>query len=95
MGEKLQDNLAYPPRAMNADRAAAYIGLGKTKFLELVQAGRMPKPIEFDGAPRWDRFELDAAVEDWKDKRKDPVQRDRERLREMRGRPLQDNDDED
>jgi len=41
-GDKLQDHLAYPPRGMDAERAAAYIGFGRTKFLEMVGDGRMP-----------------------------------------------------
>ena len=37
---KLQDALAYPPRAMKAERAAAYLDMSRTKFLELVDQGR-------------------------------------------------------
>jgi excisionase family DNA binding protein len=58
---KPQDALAYAPRGMDADRAAAYCGLSRTKFLELVDAGRMPEAKDLGGAPRWDRKELDAA----------------------------------
>lgn len=58
---KLQDGLAYPPRGMCADRAAAYCDLSKTKFLEGVETGIWPQPKDADGAPRWDRLELDAA----------------------------------
>ena len=32
---KLQDTVAYPPRGMNAERAAAYLGLSKSKLLRL------------------------------------------------------------
>ena len=79
--DKLSDHLAYPPRVMAAERAAAYVGFGVTKFLELVEAGEMPKPINISGDnPRWDRLDLDAAVDDWKDRRRDPVKRDREKL---------------
>src|ERR1700704_2820741 len=35
---KLSDGFAYPPRGMDADQAAAYVGLGRTKFLEMVKA---------------------------------------------------------
>jgi predicted DNA-binding transcriptional regulator AlpA len=84
---KLQDSLAYPPRGMDAERAAAYVGLGKTKFLEMVEDGRMPKPIRIeDELPRWDRLDLDAAFEDLKAKRKSRLERDKERLRELRER---------
>lgn len=79
---KLQDQLSYPPRLMTSYRAAAYVGFGATKFLELVAAGIMPPSIDVDGNPRWDRHDLDAAVENLKDRRRDPVVRDRDRLQQ-------------
>ena len=33
MNWKLQDDLAYPPRAMKAERAAAYLDMSRSKFL--------------------------------------------------------------
>jgi hypothetical protein len=93
--KKLQDQLAYAPRGMNADRAAAYLDVGRTKFLELVDAGRLPRPIELDdGLPRWDRLALDSAFDDLADRRKDPLKRDRDRLHE-RLRQQTEGDDED
>jgi hypothetical protein len=77
---KLADRFAYPPRGMDTERAASYVGFGKTKFLELVEGGVMPKPVDVDGSPRWDRFELDAAFTDLGERRKDPVQRGRDRI---------------
>ena len=66
---------------MDAERAAAYLGLGRTKFLELVENGRMPKPVRIEEElPRWDRFDLDAAWDDLK-QRRDPIERDRDELR--------------
>jgi excisionase family DNA binding protein len=58
---KLQDALAYPPRGLDADHAAAYCGLSRTKFLELVAAGTLPGSKDLGGLPRWDRKALDAA----------------------------------
>lgn len=58
---KLQNTLAYPPRGMDADHAAAYCGLSKTKFLEGVESGTWPAAKDADGAPRWDRVQLDSA----------------------------------
>jgi hypothetical protein len=78
--EKLQDRLAYPPRLMDEVRAAAYVGFGTTKFGELVDEGIMPSPVNIDGSPRWDCFELDGAVDNLKDRRRDPVTRDHDRL---------------
>jgi predicted DNA-binding transcriptional regulator AlpA len=63
----LQDHLAYPPRAMRAERAAAYLGMSTSKFFQLVEDGRMPRPVRIDGMVTWDRLELDAAYESLKD----------------------------
>jgi predicted DNA-binding transcriptional regulator AlpA len=65
---KLQDHLAYPPRALRAERAAAYVGMSKTTFLRLVHDGDMPPGIKIAGMIMWDRLDLDAAIEDWKTK---------------------------
>jgi predicted DNA-binding transcriptional regulator AlpA len=67
---KLQDALAYAPRGLRAERAAAYVGMGKTKFLELVDSGQMPVPVEIDGVKVWDRLDLDSAFDTFKDKPK-------------------------
>jgi hypothetical protein len=42
--------------------AAADIGISPTKFDELVQDGRMPKPFPVDARRIWDRWKLDEAV---------------------------------
>ncbi len=63
MARKFQDSCAYPPRMMNADRAAAYLDISKTKFLEGVGKGVWPLARDVDGLPRWDRRDLDAAVD--------------------------------
>jgi predicted DNA-binding transcriptional regulator AlpA len=83
-GDKLSDHLAYPPRVMAAERAAAYVGFGVTKFLEMVEAGEMPQPMKVSGDnPRWDRLDLDSAVDDWKDKRRDPDKQGQQRIEEF------------
>jgi hypothetical protein len=58
MTRKLQDDLAYPPRAMKPERAAAYLDMSRTKFLELVESDRLPKPKVIDGIRVWDRLAL-------------------------------------
>lgn len=63
MAEKLQDHLAYPPRAFRAERAAAYLGMSTSKFLELVDRGRLSHGIKIDGMTLWDRLQLDADFE--------------------------------
>ena len=57
--QRVADSFASPPRLMELERAAAYVGLGRTKFSEMVKAGHMPKPVDLDGSPRWDRIDLD------------------------------------
>jgi predicted DNA-binding transcriptional regulator AlpA len=64
MGDKLADHLCYPPRAMRADRAAAYLSMSRSSFLELVEEGRMPKPARIGGMVLWDRLALDIAFEE-------------------------------
>jgi predicted DNA-binding transcriptional regulator AlpA len=45
------------PRGLRADNAALYLGMSKTKFLELVGQGVIPRAIEIGGVKIWDRFE--------------------------------------
>jgi predicted DNA-binding transcriptional regulator AlpA len=52
------------PRGLSRVEAAAYIGLGTTKFDELVGDGRMPRPRVIGARKVWDRIELDAAFAD-------------------------------
>jgi hypothetical protein len=52
---------SLPPRGLSRAQAAAYVGLGVTKFTELVTDGRMPRPARIDGRIIWDRVKLDEA----------------------------------
>lgn len=61
------DPYSYPPRGMNREEAARYIGVGTTKFDELVKDGRMPKGKRIDGRVVWDRNKLDASFTDLPD----------------------------
>jgi len=58
------DPYAYPPRGLSREEAARWIGIGTTKFDELVASGRMPRPKRIDGRVIWDRIALDAAFSD-------------------------------
>ena len=60
----------YPPRAMRCDRAAAYLDMSEASFLRLVADGDFPSGVAIKGMTMWDRLELDAAFENFKDKRK-------------------------
>jgi predicted DNA-binding transcriptional regulator AlpA len=65
--KKLQDQIAYPPRAFRANRAASYLGgMSTSKFLSLVEEGKLPKPVRIDGMTMWDRLELDTAFDSLK-----------------------------
>lgn len=61
------DPFSYPPRGLSREEAARWIGVGATKFDELVKAGRMPAPKRIDGRVVWDRLALDAAFSDLPD----------------------------
>ena len=49
------------PRGLSRVQAAEYIGIGPTKFDEMVEDGRMPRPKRIDGRTVWDRIKLDEA----------------------------------
>lgn len=49
------------PRGLSRPEAAAYVGIGPTKFDVLVADGRMPPPKRIDGRVVWDRHALDEA----------------------------------
>jgi hypothetical protein len=55
------DPHSYPPRGLSRDGAARYIGVGTTKFDEMVADRRMPRPKRVDGRTVWDRYALDLA----------------------------------
>ena len=40
-----------------------YIGVGASKFDEMVNDGRMPRPKRIDGRTVWDRVRLDEAFD--------------------------------
>jgi predicted DNA-binding transcriptional regulator AlpA len=68
------DPFAYPPRGLNREEAARYIGVGATKFDEMVADRRMPRPKRVDGRVIWDRVKLDIAFTDLpEEKRVNPL----------------------
>ena len=48
---------------LSRDFAAVYVGVGVTKFDEMVEDGRMPKPKRVDGRKIWLRSHLDLALD--------------------------------
>ncbi len=56
-----------PRRGLRREEAARYIGVGTTKFDELVEDGRMPKPKRIDGRIVWDLRAVDLAFDELPD----------------------------
>jgi predicted DNA-binding transcriptional regulator AlpA len=73
---KLADTIAYPPRMMRADRAAAYMAMSTSQFLKMVSDGTMPQPIKMGGMTLWDRVDLDVAADQWRINREQATQFD-------------------
>jgi predicted DNA-binding transcriptional regulator AlpA len=72
--EKLQNS---PVRGLRAPAAAAYLGMGTSKFLDMVSKGRLARPMRVDGMTIWDRYDLDADIERLKtqvDERPNPIE---------------------
>ncbi len=55
--------LSLPPRGLQREQAAAYVGVSATKFDAMVVDGRMPAPKHVDRRKIWDRVALDAAFD--------------------------------
>ena len=66
---RLRLDLSYAPRGLSRDEAARYVGIGATKFDEMVADGRMPRPKRIDGRVVWDRLRIEAAFSDLPDDR--------------------------
>jgi predicted DNA-binding transcriptional regulator AlpA len=52
-----------PRRGLSLTEAAIYVGVGATKFDELVATGQMPKPKRIDNRKVWDKLALDWAFD--------------------------------
>ena len=59
----LSDIRPVPRRGLSRIEAAQYVGIGATKFDELVADGRMPTPRKIDGRKVWDLAEIDVAFD--------------------------------
>lgn len=53
--------ISLPPRGLSRAQAAEYVGVGCSKFDEMIADGRMPKPKRIDSRCVWDRVQLDQA----------------------------------
>ena len=70
----------YPPRLMRAQRAARYLGISESTFRRAVRDGQLPPPVRGPGFIAWDRHDLDAAVENFKDDNVNTVDRQLQKL---------------
>lgn len=50
---------SLPPLGLGREVAAQFLGIGASKFDELVKDGRMPPPKRIDGRKVWSRPELE------------------------------------
>ena len=65
----------YPPRGLSRDEAR-HIGVGPSKFDEMVAAGLMPRPKRIGSRVVWDRLKIEAAFSDLPDdNRANPLDR--------------------
>lgn len=62
-----RDAISYAPLGLSREDAARYVGVGATKFDEMVADGRMPKPKRIDGRVVWNRIAVEAAFFDLPD----------------------------
>jgi excisionase family DNA binding protein len=53
-----------PRRGLSRTEAAIYLGISPSKFDQLVDDGRMPRPRMIDNRKVWDVHELDVAFDD-------------------------------
>jgi predicted DNA-binding transcriptional regulator AlpA len=63
----LSDIRPMPRRGLSRNEAAMYVGIGPTKFEEMVRDGRMPKPFRIDGRVIWDIHDIDSAINSLKE----------------------------
>ena len=52
------------PRGLRLPDAAAYVGMGETKFTQLVESGFLPPARKIDGIRLWDRRALDRRLDE-------------------------------
>ncbi len=52
-----------PPRGLNREQSAAYIGISPATFDTLVANGSMPQPRMLESRRVWDVIEIDAAFD--------------------------------
>lgn len=56
-----EERYAYPPRGLDHDAAARYVGISPAAFDDLLRLQKLPGPRQVGSALVWDRQELDDA----------------------------------
>lgn len=65
--------LSTHPRGMRLPVAAEYIGVSRSKFLQLVTDGLMPKPFKIGGVTLWDLRKIDPAFDELSNREEESV----------------------
>lgn len=55
--------ISLPPRGINREEAARYVGVSPALFDQMVADGRMPGPKQVNARTIWDRVKLDLAFD--------------------------------
>ena len=63
MSRAFSDMRPVPRRGLSREEAAMYVGISPSKFDELVEDGRMPRPVKIDCRKIWDIRNLDLAFD--------------------------------
>jgi predicted DNA-binding transcriptional regulator AlpA len=64
MNRRLASRAATQPRrGLDHDEAVVFVGVGSSVFDSMVNDGRLPQPVEFDGELVWDLVQLDRAMD--------------------------------
>jgi predicted DNA-binding transcriptional regulator AlpA len=62
-----------PRRGLSRTEAAMYLGISPSKFDELVEDSRMPRPRMIDSRKVWDVYELDMAFDELPHEDRPPI----------------------
>lgn len=64
MNRRLTTRAATQPRrGLDHDEAVIFVGISSSVFDSMVNDGRLPRPVEFDGELVWDLAQLDRAMD--------------------------------
>lgn len=67
IGQLAKSILSMSARGLSRTSAATYLAIGTTFFDQLVAEGKLPPPVAIGARRVWDRYELDAAFDAFKE----------------------------